>query len=230
MQTTTHDFVLAQKTTSRVSGLPHEKIKKAQAGDIIAFGELVKMFQDAVYGVAYAMVGNFEDAQDIAQETFIQAWRNLGSLKEPTKFPNWLCRIARNLCIDFLRQRKFETVELEEAIVVHATSPEPLEQTEKKELAESVIAAVRALPKKLRLTTTLFYINGYTVSEISEFLEAPAGTIKRRLHDSRQRLKENIMKDKKMIDIMVDGALKSFPLPGDFADVVVRLVSSEEDA
>jgi len=208
----------------------HEKVKKAQAGDVTAFGELVKMFQDAVYGVAYAMVGNFEDAQDIAQETFIQAWRNLGSLKEPTKFPNWLCRIARNLCIDFLRQRKFETVELEEAIVVHAPSPEPLEQTEKKELAESVLAAVRALPKKLRLTTTLFYINGYTVSEISEFLEAPAGTIKRRLHDSRQRLKENIMKDKKMIDIMVDGALKSFPLPGDFADVVVRLVSSEEDA
>jgi len=229
MQTTTHDFVLAQKTTSRVSGLPHEKIKKAQAGDIIAFGELVKMFQDAVYGVAYAMVGNFEDAQDIAQEAFIQTWRNLGSLKEPTKFPNWLCRIARNLCIDFLRQRKLETVELEEAITVHAPSPEPLEQTEKKELAESVLAAVRALPEKLRLTTTLFYINGYTVNEIAEFLDAPAGTIKRRLHDSRLRLKENMMKDKKIIDIMVGDTLKSFPLPSDFIDVVVRKATSEDD-
>ena len=80
MQKTTDDFVL-----------PHEKVKKTQAGDITAFGELVKMFQDAVYGVAYAMVGNFHDAQDIAQEAFIQAWRSLDSLKEPAKFPNWLC-------------------------------------------------------------------------------------------------------------------------------------------
>ena len=253
MQKATHDFVLAQKTTDAYD-LPktttddntrlehqhpnsvqdkfvllHEKVKKAQTGDVMAFGELVKMFQDAVYGVAYAIVGNFEDAQDIAQEAFIHAWRNLNTLKDLVKFPNWLCRIARNLCIDFLRQRKLETVELEEAIAVHAPSPEPLEQTEKKELAESVLAAVRALPEKLRLTTTLFYINGYTVNEIAEFLEAPAGTIKRRLHDSRQRLKESIMKDKKMIEIMVDGVLKSFPLPGDFADVVVRLVASEED-
>jgi len=57
----------------------------------MAFGELVKIFQDAVYGVAYAIVGNFHDAQDIAQEAFIQAWRDLDSLKESAKFPNWLC-------------------------------------------------------------------------------------------------------------------------------------------
>lgn len=131
--------------------------------------------------------------------------------------------------MDFLRRAKLDTVELEEAITLHDQSPEPLEQVEKKELAGSVLAAVRALPEKLRLTTTLFYINGYTVNEISEFLEAPAGTIKRRLHDSRERLKENMMKDKKMIEIMVDGALKSFPLPGNFADVVVRMVASDED-
>ena len=206
-----------------------EKIKKAQAGDVMAFGELVKMFQDAVYGVAYAIVGNFHDAQDIAQEAFIHAWRDLDSLKEPTKFPNWLCRIAKNRCMDFLRRSKINAVELKEARTVHDPSPGPLEQAEKKEFTESVLLAVNALPEKLRLTTTLFYINGYTVNEISEFLEVPAGTIKRRLHNSRQRLKENMMKDKKMIEIMVDGALKSFPLPGDFADVVVRMVASEED-
>jgi len=132
---------------------------------------------------------------------------------------------------------------LKEARTVYDSSPGPLEQAEKKELTESVLLAVNALPEKLRLTidvlvslpnrnqnkTTIFYINGYTVNEISEFLEVPAGTIKRRLHNSRQRLKENMMKDKKMIEIMVDGALKSFPLPGDFADVVVRMVASEED-
>jgi RNA polymerase sigma factor (sigma-70 family) len=207
----------------------HEKVKKAQAGDITAFGELVKMFQDAVYGVAYAMLGNFHDAQDIAQEAFIQAWRDLGSLKEPAKFPNWLCRIAKNRCMDFLRQAKFDIVELEKAKTMQDPLPSPLEQAEKKELAESVLAAVRMLPEQLRLTTTLFYINGYTVSEISEFLEAPVGTIKRRLHDSRLRLKEIIMKDKKMIEIMVGDTLKSFPLPGDFADFVVRKATSQED-
>jgi RNA polymerase sigma-70 factor (ECF subfamily) len=142
MQTTTHDFVL-----------PSEKAKKAQAGDVTAFGELVKMFQDAVYGVAYAMVGNFEDAQDIAQEAFIQTWRNLSGLKEPARFPNWLFRIAKNLCIDFLRQRKLETVKLQEAIAVNDPSPGPLEQAERKELVEIVLAAVRALPEKLCITT-----------------------------------------------------------------------------
>jgi len=218
MQTTTHDFDSA-----------HENVNRAKAGDLIAFGELVKMFQDAVYGVAYAMLGNFHDAQDIAQETFIVAWRKLGTLKDPVKFPNWLCRIARNLCINFMQQAKLDTVNLEKAYTVHYPLPGPLEQVEKKELADRVLASVSALPEQLRLTTTLFYINGYTVNEISEFLEAPAGTIKRRLHDSRQRLKESIMKDKKMIEIMVDGALKSFPLPGDFADVVVRMVASDED-
>jgi RNA polymerase sigma factor (sigma-70 family) len=207
----------------------HEKVKQAQAGDVTAFGELVKMFQDAVYGMAYAMVGNFEDAQDIAQEAFIQAWRKLDTLKDPVKFPNWLCRITKNRCMDFLRQAKLDAVRLEEAITVHDPLPGPLEQAEKKELAESVLAAVRALPEQLRLTTTLFYINGYTVNEISEFLQVPAGTIKRRLHDSRQRLKENMMKDKKMIEIMVGDTLKSFPLPGDFANIVVRLVASDED-
>jgi RNA polymerase sigma-70 factor (ECF subfamily) len=207
----------------------HEKVKRAKTGDPIAFGELVKMFQDAVYGVAYSMLGNFEDAQDIAQDVFLQAWCHLSSLKEETKFPNWLFRITKNRCMNFLKQAKLDIAELEEAYTVQDRLPGPLEQIEKKELADRVLASVRVLPEQLRLTTTLFYINGYTVNEIAEFLEAPAGTIKRRLHDSRQRLKESIMKDKKMIEIMVDGALKSFPLPGDFADVVVRLVASEED-
>jgi RNA polymerase sigma factor (sigma-70 family) len=206
-----------------------EKVENAQAGDVMAFGELVRMFQDAVYGVAYAMIGNFEDAQDIAQEVFIQAWRDLGSLREPARFPNWLYRIARNRCMDFLRRTKLDTVGLAEASAVYNPSPNPLEQAERKELEQSVLAAVMALSEKLRLTTTLFYINGYAVSEIAEFLSVSPNTVKWRLHDARERLKENIMKDKKMIDIMVDGALKSFPLPGDFADVVVRMVTSDGD-
>ena len=207
----------------------HKIVKKAQAGDAYAFGELVRMFQDAVYGVAYTNIGNFQDAQDIAQEVFIQAWRDLGSLKEPARFPNWLCRIAKNRCMDFLRRKKLNTVELEEAKTVLDPLPLPLEQAEKKELAEIVLSAVKALPEKLLLTTTLFYINGYTVNEVAEFLKVPTGTIKRRLHDSREHLKEDIMKDKKMVEILVGDTLKSFPLPGNFADVVVRMVASEED-
>ncbi len=207
----------------------HEKVRNAQNGDVAAFSELVRMYQDAVYGVAYAMVGNFQDAQDIAQGAFIQAWQDLGSLREPARFPNWLYRIARNRCLDFLRRAKLDTVGLEEADMVSNPSPDPLEQAERKELEERVLAAVMELSEKLRLTTTLFYINGYAVSEIAEFLSVSPNTVKWRLHDSRERLKENIMKDRKMIDIIVDGALKSFPLPGDFADVVVRMVTSDGD-
>ena len=206
-----------------------DKVRRAKAGDLTAFGELVKTYQDAVYGVAYAMLGSFHDAQDIAQEAFVQAWRDMGNLKDDAKFPNWLCRITRNRCLDFLRRRRLETVDLDEAGTVPVSLPGPMEQVERKELVESVLALVRSLPEKQRITTTLFYINGYTVNEVAEFLEAPVGTIKRRLHDSRQRLKESIVKDKKMVEIMVDGALKSFPLPGDFTDVVVRKATSEED-
>jgi len=212
-----------------VSEYMHEKVRNAQNGDVAAFGELVRIYQDAVYGVAYAIVGNFQDAQDIAQEVFIQAWRDLDSLREPARFPNWLYRITRNRCLDFLKRAKLDTVGLEEADMISNPLPDPLERAERREIEERVLAAIMELSEKLRITTTLFYINGYAVSEIAELISVSPNTVKWRLHESRERLKENIMKDKKMIDIMVDGVLKSFPLPGDFADAVVRVVTSDED-
>jgi len=171
----------------------HELVEKAQRGDLEAFGRLVERFQDAVFGAAYALVGNFHDAQDLAQESFIRAWSRLDKLRDPDRFPGWLYRITRNCCLDFLRRRETGAVPLSQDNVPASDVPTAPETLEKAEMREAVLDAIRSLSEPNRLATTLFYIDGYTVEEVAQFLEVPPGTVKRRLHDSRQRLKERMV-------------------------------------
>jgi len=168
-----------------------EYVRRAQAGEVAAFDALVERFQDAVCGAAFSMLGDFDDAQDVAQEAFIQAWRDLDSLRDPDRFPGWLYRITCNRCRDLLRRQERTSGLLEadtEALAADAR-PDPAEQVAQSEVRELVLSAIRSLSEPNRLATTLFYINGYSVNEVAEFLNTPAGTVKRRLHESRKRLK-----------------------------------------
>ena len=189
---------------------------------LAAFGEIVRRFQDMAYGCAYAILGDFHLAEDAAQEAFIAAYRGLHDLREPKAFGGWLRRIVLTQCSRMTRGRTIRTAPLDAAASVASDEPQPPEALEKRDMRDKVLAAVRALPEPQRMATTLFYINGYTTAEIAEFLEVPVTTVKKRLVTSRNRLKERMMK-------MVDETMKSFPLPDDFADVVVRRAASEED-
>ena len=197
-------------------------VERARTGDLEAYGEIVRRFQDMAYGYAYSLLGDFHLAQDAAQEAFVQAYRDLTALREPAAFPGWFRRIVFKHCDRILRKRHAAESLAPEGSEPMSEEPGPAEAAEKQELRDRVLAAVRSLPEHQRTVTTLFYINGYSVNDIADFLETPAGTIKRRLHDSRMQLKERMI-------TMVDESLKSVPLPDDFANVVVRRAASLQD-
>lgn len=184
-------------------------IQVAQKGDVSAYGEIVRRFQDMAYGYAYAILGDFQLAQDAAQEAFIEAYRQLADLKEPKAFPGWLKRIIFKHCDRLTRGKRILTVPLEEAMGEQSPMDGPDRRVERMEMKDEVLAAIQSLPDNQRVATTLFYINGYSQSEVADFLEVPVSTVKKRLHDSRRKLKERMM-------TMVKQALEENALPADF--------------
>ena len=195
---------------------------QARKGDIDAFCDLVRRFQDMAYGYSFSLLGDFHLAQDAAQEAFVEAYRNLSQLREPAAFAGWFRRVVFKHCDRFLRGRRPATVSVDEVARVVSDHPGPTEIAELNQMKDEVLKAIRALPKHERTATSLYYIDGYSQKEIADFLEVPERTVKSRLHSSRKRLKERMLR-------MVDETMKGSPLPGDFTDVVARKVASEED-
>ncbi len=168
-------------------------VTRARTGDVGAFGEVVSRFQDMAVGYGYSLLGDFHLAQDAAQEAFLEAYRDLPNLREPAAFPGWFRKIAFKHCDRITRRRRVATVPLEAAAVLPAEGADPADVAQRRELRESVLAAIRSLPDAERETTTLFYIDGYSQQDIAGFLEVPVGTVKSRLHAARNRLKEKML-------------------------------------
>jgi RNA polymerase sigma factor (sigma-70 family) len=167
-------------------------LARTQAGDLDAFGEVVARFQDMALGYAYSILGSFEDAQDAVQEAFIAAYGHLGDLRERERFAGWFRRIVLSACRAVARRRA-PLIPLEEAAAAAPAASEPGRLAERAEMRRAVLSAVSALSPPNRTATVLFYIDGYSVDEVAEFLQVPAGTVKRRLHDSRKQIKEAMM-------------------------------------
>lgn len=196
-------------------------VKQAMTGDKDAFGQLVQIYQGAVYGLCYHIVGNFADAQDLAQEAFVQSYQDLHQLREPAKFANWLNRVTRNICGMWLRRRNSKIVPFDEVALEDFANPAtstPLEEIEAEEMHQFVRRAIDALSEKTQLTVTLFYMDGLSYQKIGDFLGVPVSTIKSRLHESRKQLKEELIK-------MVEKTFEKHKLPQDFADKVLHEVS-----
>ena len=165
-------------------------IKRAQARNLDAFGRIVRRFQDMAVGYAYSILGDFHLAEDVAQEAFITAYRCLPKLRNPDTFPSWFRKIVLRHCNRLTRGERVETIPLEAAVEVPSTEKGPAETVLARELKDSVLAAIQALSENQQIVTTLFYINGYSQNEISDFLSVPVTTVKKRLQYSRKRLKE----------------------------------------
>ena len=165
-------------------------VARAVLGDDEAFAELMGRYRDAVCAIAYSYLGNFEDVQDVAQETFIQACSQLKHLREPEKFGAWLRRIATN-CAGVLYRRRRSTVPLDQ--VEEARMPVYADEAEQGAARIVVRDALNRLSEKARITTTLFYINGYTHSEVADLLEIPVNTVRSRLQSARKQLSEEMI-------------------------------------
>ncbi len=165
----------------------------AQQGSLAAFDQLVRSFQHMAVGYAYSILGDFQLAEDAAQEAFLQAYQDLRMLKAPEAFPAWLRRIVAKQCDRAVRRRRLVTVPLEASVDLADPGQGPFESVQQQETRQEVLTAIGNLPEQERVTTTLFYIDGYSLAEVGGFLEVPVGTIKRRLHSARNRLRERML-------------------------------------
>ena len=168
-----------------------ELVRLAQSGDRDAFGELVTAFEPTVYSFVMRRLRDASDARELTQEIFIRAMRKLDQLREPERFPGWIRQIALRMSINrIVRRPKERAVESGTFDSVQSDTTSPLDGVLKTEQAEQVWDSLKTLKELDRDTLIAFYINGQSLAEMADSFRSPIGTIKRRLHTARHRLKE----------------------------------------
>ena len=170
-------------------------IQRTLSGDEAAFGILVQKHQKSVHALVWRKIGDFHYAEEITQDTFLQVYRKLPTLKDPHKFDGWLYVIANRLCIDWMRKKNLTTQSLEDTPVEeieNASYTRHVTEQRQTELYQQRHAIVKKLLTKLpeseRTIITLFYLGEMTAKEISKFLGVSVSTIHTRLHRARKRL------------------------------------------
>jgi len=168
-------------------------VKRSLNGDIESFSELVKEYRQTVYALCYHRIGDFQNAQDLVQETFLKAYLSLSQLRDPDRFSSWLYRIATNNCNMWLRKRSQKTLSLKDPDKLQDTSPSIYEGYHKRELEIKIKEALSRLSENNRLVITLHYLAGRSYDEMAEFLNLPLSTVKSRVHEGRKQLKEELI-------------------------------------
>ena len=183
----------------RQNGDEAELIERAKGGDTKAFGILIERYQRRVIGVAMAVVHDQEDALELAQESFVRAFENIGKFESRSSFSTWLYRIAANIAIDFRRrERRHPTMRGEEAETEIQRLPSKLgdsfKEAQRSEMSQRIRDALAELTPEHRAAILLREVEGLSYDEISEVMQCPRGTVMSRLHYARNHLRE-ILKD-----------------------------------
>lgn len=181
-----------------------ELVLRAKTGDQDAFAQLMQSSQDRVYTLCLRMTGNQEDALDLSQEAFLNAWRGLSSFQGNSSFSTWVYRLASNACIDFLRRRKRQqqaespiSLDDEEAPCPEPADPRgtPEEELERQELRRAVERGLQALPDHHRQILIMRELSGLSYQEISAVLGLDLGTVKSRIARARLALQKIFLED-----------------------------------
>jgi RNA polymerase sigma factor (sigma-70 family) len=177
-------------------------VLKAKDGDLDSYDELVRRYQERIYSTLYHMTANHEDANDLAQDAFIKAYRALKSFKGDSSFFTWVYRIAINKTINFLKQRKKRTLmslndldfnaEHDPDLVALISDKTPRRDLNLSELQERLNAAMLKLSEVHRMVVTLHDIQGLSHEEISRLLDCNTGTVRSRLFYARQQLQAHL--------------------------------------
>ena len=173
-------------------------VKRARHGDLAAYDELVKLYQERIYATVYHMTSNHEDANDLAQEAFIKAFHALKSFKGGSSFYTWVYRIAVNKTINFLKQRKHRShlslndldfnAEHDPDLVALISEKTPRREAGLAELQEKLNAAMQKLSEPHRLVVTLHDVQGLSHDDIAKIMDCNIGTVRSRLFYARQQL------------------------------------------
>jgi RNA polymerase sigma-70 factor (ECF subfamily) len=183
-----------------VSADDNTLVAQARAGDQQAFRQLVQRYQRKVYGVAFGMLHDVEDAMDVTQEAFIRVHRYLDRFKGSSSFFTWLYRITINLCIDHLRrQGKAQTVDYDDTVshpehesggqlLPWSMDTNPAKAMDRKELREAIDRALSTLSAKHRAVILMREVEGLSYAEMATVMQCSKGTIMSRLFHARRRM------------------------------------------
>ena len=173
-------------------------VHRAQKGDLAAYDDLVRRYQERIYATLYHMTSNHEDANDLAQEAFIKAYTAIKSFKGGSSFYTWVYRIAVNKTINFLKQRKNRSAmslndldfdaEKDPDLVALISEKTPRRDAVLSELQKKLNEAMLKLSDQHRLVVTLHDVQGLAHEEIAEIMECNVGTVRSRLFYARQQL------------------------------------------
>jgi len=179
-----------------------ELVKAARQGDMRAYDQLVQRYQERIYATVYHMTSNHEDANDLAQETFIKAYSALKSFKGDSSFYTWVYRIAVNKTINFLKQRKNKVslslndldfnVENNPELVAFVSDKTPRRDIALSELQEKLNVALQKLSDVHRMVVTLHDVQGLSHEEIATIMDCNVGTVRSRLFYARQQLQAHL--------------------------------------
>ena len=181
-----------------------ELAARARAGDQDAFERLVLDNQNKVYSLAVRLVGDREEAADLAQEAFLKAWQNLSSFQGESSFSTWLYRLASNACIDFLRKGKRRqslsmTVSLDDEEAGWAEpadwEQDPHRMLEQSERGRALARGLERLPEYQRRPLVLRELSGLSYQEIAQALDLDLGTVKSRIARARLALRKILLED-----------------------------------
>lgn len=165
-------------------------VVRSRKGDSTAYEQVVRRFQDMAVGYAYSLSGDWQEAEDIAQEAFISAYYTLDKLRDVAAFPGWFRQIVFTHAHRRLRVSQPILVSLEQ--VAEPSTTDPMRTFEQRESRDELDAALQSLTEAHRSVILLYYINDYSQKEIATFLNVPIGTVKTRLYHARKQLKMRI--------------------------------------
>jgi len=179
-----------------------ELLTKFKKGDQHAFELLVRKYKTTVYNTIYSIIGNAQEADDIAQEVFLKVYTKAGSFKGKSSFSTWLYRITVNKCLDELRKRNNKIISYETGFneeeklklkdVLASREKDSTEELIQNELQDIIQKAMNSLPEKYRIILTLKEIEGLSYNEISRVMKISLGKVKIWLFRARQKLKEKL--------------------------------------
>jgi RNA polymerase sigma-70 factor (ECF subfamily) len=183
-------------------------VSLAREGERDAFAELVNIYKGKLFHLAYRMLNNRQEAEDIVQDTFMRTYENLERYDAAHKFSTWIYRIATNLCIDRLRKKKAafsldadvsEGEGLDGYSILQANDPLPEQELILSERQQVVRLAMEALPVKYKSAMALKYYQDLSLQEISDILGIPVSTVKTRIHRGRDYLRRRLEKDREWL-------------------------------
>nr|WP_260504299.1 RNA polymerase sigma factor SigW [Paenibacillus illinoisensis] len=185
----------------KVDNLENRLVKLVLKGDQRAFAEIVELYKDKLFHLAYRMLNNRHEAEDVVQETFLRVFRNMEKYDPNQKFSTWIYRIATNLCIDRLRRKK-PSYSLDAELndqegsdgysMLPSDDRTPESEALLSETQTLIREAIDSLPAKYKSVMILRYLQDLSLQEISDVTGMPVTTIKTRVHRGRDFLRKKL--------------------------------------